>query len=168
MLGLGIILGAIVLAFVVSLVHTQRRDGYLVGDDVFGAVLGAVLAGFFTLLALLVISGVSSPSTTETSTELRNLNTGSETSGSFFLGSGYVDEERVLNYIERDSDGGNRVYSVEADKAVIYEDTDSPRLVTVAAAHGEWLWGAGNAPFIERTYKFYVPEGSVFEDYTIK
>lgn len=99
--------------------------------------------------------------------QLRSVGADSKTEGRFFLISGYVDEERVLNYIREDGQGGNVLRTAEADNAVVYEDSTDGATVSVHE------WGVQNEFFIPgpveiaRSWEFRIPAGSITEDYTI-
>ena len=84
----------------------------------------------------------------------------------YFLGGGYVDDKRVLNYISQRADGGIHVEQAEADDATIYEGTED---ATVRVRHYDytngWVltWPLGSYD----EYEFRIPTGSVVESYTL-
>lgn len=98
--------------------------------------------------------------------ELRALNTGSEVSGSFFLGSGSIDEERMIFFV---ADAGGYAYLDErrADRSRIIEHDGTPQMVTVTT----WVDNPIIAPFPIKSrdrYDFYVPPGSVLEQFEVR
>lgn len=145
-------------------------------------------SGFFVFVALMCFATIftggmsaSNSTTTETgndkvgTSQLRSLGTASETEGRFyFLGGGYIDEQRTLNFITQDEiTGGNYVRSVAADDSVIFEDSsEAPRLETWESSvtkTGDTFWFPFTFPSTKTvtTYKFYIPEESILNDYTI-
>lgn len=128
------------------------------------ATVAAVIILFFGF-ATWMLADPTVKSTHEYS--LSALSTNSEIAGrSYFLSGGYVGEKRTLNYIREEGDGGFVLKSVDADYAVVYQDSDTP---TVTISYFEqanpWL-----APWsFDRgwTAEFHVPEGSILSDYTV-
>lgn len=94
-------------------------------------------------------------------TKLRALETGDDVQGSFFLGSGYIDEEPVYTYIEETEDGGFKLSDIDTDSVTVYETNDrKPSIVEQFVRMKDTTW----APHTQRTgVKIYVPVGSVEE-----
>jgi hypothetical protein len=145
-----------------------------------GDVEDAVISGLLALIGSLVggvvifIGGFvwwmipDLEETDQTTYSLAALGTGDQLEGrAYFLGGGYIGDQRVLNYVrETDPAGGFQVKSIPADRAVIFESDGAPT-VTIHdyEARNPWL-----APWSwDATYlaTFEVPEGSVLNDYSI-
>jgi hypothetical protein len=95
-------------------------------------------------------------------TSLRVLSSGdSEISGSFFLGTGYVDGSQVYTYITERADGGFVMNSIDIDDAVVFEgDYDEPYMENARVFAKNPLWSSIH---VEALTHFYIPEGSVQE-----
>lgn len=128
-----------------------------------GALVGA---GILALLSLIP----TTPHIESQRYELRAIASGGESvSGEFFLGSGYINGERVVNYIKQvtDEDGTYSVIdSATGYAARIFEDSSEPYMLDY-----DWFYSNGWViPFNVKTgdsWDFHVPAGSVLENYTI-
>jgi len=128
------------------------------------AVLGAVIGGLLMLL-LAIWFGPTAQFKGDSEHHLVALQTSSSVEGRFFLGSGYINGERTLNYIT-DDDGAFRIQSADADASIVYQDSENPT-VTVFEFSFENPWFAPWSFGTTYTYEFHVPEGSILSDYTI-
>ena len=147
-------------------------------DSIIGKILGgifslfiAAICGFVFVLASVGIGNIFIPKETklvsETSVSLRALDAGSETSGRFFVGSGYINEKKVLEYISESEDGGMRVSTAPANMSVLYErDAETPKLII---RHYEQVngWLAPEAVHSFDNYEFVIPKGSVKDSYAV-
>lgn len=79
--------------------------------------------------------------------------------GSFFLGTGTVDDEQSYIFYYK-TNGGFRTDSVPADNVLIVEDNSNPRVITITSFFPSWLM---YGPFREwdDSYEIHVPSGSV-------
>lgn len=121
------------------------------------------------IIFLVLTSAVGELQHTRTSA-LAALRTGTSVEGTFFLGSGRVDDKPVIRYVERQSDGAAVLRDVEAWKARIYEDAGDtdPRLdVYCSVLTNPWLTPVPLAPQVRCGYYFHVPAGSVLESYEV-
>lgn len=103
------------------------------------------------------------------SEQLSALNTSDKTSGKFFLGSGTVDDKPVVRFMTKDSEGGYRVETKNFNTSKVYEipDESSPRMeCSQVFLLPHWSLDQ-KQPVGESTCKFYVPEGSIIEDYEL-
>lgn len=152
------------------------------GDSPVAKGIGGFFAGAFVggILWLLVgVFGVGMlahwGSTTEkTDTKvytLTALETGNQTSGTFFLGSGRLDGTPVFSYLYQDKNGGYRLDTKRASNSVVYEDdSEKPRLEIDVYTTTPNPWIAPFLPLGETNKgenKFYVPEGSVLSNYQV-
>ena len=116
------------------------------------------LAGFGALMLLTAFGPYDVVEKRDTY-QLAALGTGSETNGSFFLGTGSIDEEAVVQFVIKGNDGWNTIEQVKQSRSKIKEDTDNPHVTYVYTTKSNpWIlpleW-KGN-----RTYEFTVPEDS--------
>jgi len=159
-----ILLGAAVVAVIWTFIWNLLEDGIALAF--LGALLAAMLSGLVGggLFALSVALIPGEKVTSETH-DLRAISTSSTIQGRFFLGSGYVDGKRTLNYIAQE-DGYSRLGQATASAAYIWEDTDKPTVT-------EYTWWYSNGwvtPGNLRTgysWDFHIPAGSILEDYGI-
>ena len=98
---------------------------------------------------------------------LRSMGDGDGISGrSYFLGGGYIESKKVINYIGEREDGGVQLSSVDASDSVIYEREGAPILEAHKYSGGAWWY----APFKVSSYtkyEFSVPNGTVVESYEL-
>jgi len=132
----------------------------------FFSLFMAVAAGAltFTILQLLMYGIVGEHMEKTGESDLASLADNQGTSGSFFLGSGSIDDEPVFYYYERNGDEYTLEH-VNADEAVVIETTDDPRVEFYSPVSNNEFWYIGG--FGESTVKFYVPEGSVLNNYNL-
>lgn len=124
------------------------------------------IAGLVILFLTAVFIPCNVDLVNEKTAGLKALGTSSKAQGRFFLGSGYVDGKRVLNYIQQADDGAMKVSQTEADDALIFEGSDSATVTTKHYDYNNgWIipWPIGSTD----KYDFHVPSGSVTESYTI-
>ena len=104
----------------------------------------------------------------EETKELYALQDNNEISGSFFLGSGRIDEEMYYVYIVKE-DRGKQIQTLEIDANEIYlnNSTDTPTLDIYSKDFKyEWMyWFA--MPKIGYEYVFNIPSGSIDYEYNI-
>lgn len=107
--------------------------------------------------------------------KIRVMKDGSETQGSFFLGSGSVDGEPAFMYYEVDENGAARLKDVDADRASVVETDGTPRVVQECDDFRdvpEFLTFPINM-FTDGgidcygDYTFYVPKGSIRDGYVL-
>ena len=161
---------------IVAVFWWNLRDGNYVGESIVYAIMGGGLLGAFGWgLVFLVINGVwgerdiKNELVADRSIALKALGTDSEVSGrSYYLGGGYVGEQRVLNYITKGTDGSIRVASAKAWASTIKEDAgpDEARVRIMDWKQSQkWLWPWDGAT--TTYYEFHIPADSVVESYTI-
>lgn len=148
---------------------------YFRGEGVGTAFLFWVTSGFFTLIgagllyALLLIPVYAFGTTHyERIENLQALGSDSSIQGRFyFLGGGYVNEQRVLNYIIENNDGGFELREAPAKDSVIYERDGVTPQVKLDWDHSEleWLLPFENDHDIH--YRFTIPPDSVLQNYVV-
>lgn len=164
-----VLLGLAVIATIIITVGAVYDDGPIrlfLGLVVGGLISVGVGGLLFAICVAFFWNGLTPVKTGATERDLVALQTSSTVEGrSYFLGSGYVDGKRVLNYITVD-DGAYRVESSDAVNSWIYESDEDP---IVRVEHYDFVnpWLAPFALGGADAYSFYIPEGSVLSDYTI-
>lgn len=156
-----IILGLVIVASIIGFIIGALDEGFVFGIVTwFGT--GAI-AGVIGLLMFLPFMFVEGYETSRNSYDLRALATSSSVEGRFFLGSGYINGVRSLNFIA-EYNGGNYVNQAKASDSVIFErDGENPH-VTYVTIGNPWI-----APWDYKTrYEFTIPTGSILgDDYRI-
>jgi uncharacterized membrane protein len=173
-----ILIGAIALTVIITFYNTAywNGGGWDVGDGLamagVGAIISALIAGLLFLVAMAISFGVTgwnyldTWSVTKETHSLTALKTASSVEGrSYFLGGGYIDGKRVLDYIEA-KDGAYYVKSSDADDSVIHEFSGKPYVKHEHSVGGFW-WLAPFPLGDGDSHDFYVPEGSVLSDYAV-
>lgn len=159
-----------------AVVGSVSISAYLLWEDEwFGLVqgffisLGIALAWLLAVGLLVFVSGMMSYNHEESeSVSLRALGSDSSVSGSFFLGSGYVNGERVLSYIKENKNGSFTTGQVEGKHAEIWELEDAkPQMVTHTQYSDRW-WLIPERVKTGTWWEFRVPEGSVSESFEVK
>ena len=163
-----IVLGILIGAFGLWL-DEGGADAFIAGG-IGGAFCGALVA----VICALVVGLFANNHTTwkTTSTPLVSLADGSDTHGSFFLGSGVVNSNPSFTWYERE--GGNSYVrkDVEADLASIHYIAPG---VTPYYTHSKKVrsgptlnkWGFNTTDPYEESYDFYVPRGSIVQSYKL-
>lgn len=155
----------IIVTLIVAATTYAIWQGYDWFDGVpvfFLSIIGGAVVLF--ICAILIPSHVDLAR--ENTTSLKALGTSSTQQGRFFLGSGYIDGKRVLNYIQQDTSGAIQVKHTDAEDALIFEGSDKATVTkkTYDFNNG-WIlpWTIAS----KDKYEFHIPEGSVTESYTI-
>lgn len=157
-------IGIFVLVFILSLVAIVASDPYDISSPIVLSFFvcsfaGAITMGIISETAEMVVSS-------QEDTQLRALDSSSELSGSFFLGSGSINDKEVYKYITIRPDGGFEFDSMKVTDAVIYEIPGNSAIIrTTHYKPASRLWTFfGSTPQVS----FHVPVGSVQEpEYTI-
>ena len=133
--------------------------------SLFGTMAGLVLFLVGTLLSLQFVD--TEPELIRSSS-LTAIQDNSTISGSFFLGSGSIDGVMVYNYYV---DSGNGAYSLETVKAeqakIKYSDDVRVETYRPHSTNEFLLSDVFFSDEADKTYVFYVPEGSIANNYTL-
>lgn len=166
---LAITLAGVVYGFVWSF-----REG--MGDTWIGCTLFGLLTGFlstavgalvgFGLISLLYWTTTDLELRGQEDETLRAVSASSSVEGRFFLGSGYVDGVRTLNYIVAE-DGYSELRQARADDSRIYEDETAQPYVTTYYWEREAWWLTPFSVGQGTSYDFHIPPASILEDFTI-
>lgn len=132
-------------------------------------VVGFLAAATMMITAIVPVSMVPNgdrgkPDTNLGSSSLIALGHSSETSGSFFLGTGTVDEEQVYVYMA-DTDLGAEMLTVQVDRARIVEEEGAPHIEHWAKCDNAIVvpWPACSKSLLV----FHIPPGSITRDFTV-
>lgn len=166
----GIFLGAVL--SIRTHIYERNSQWWNIITIPFLSALGALLGVFATALIGLVLTMTSIPESGSRTYVLAALGNDSQTSGTFFLGSGTVGEKLVFNYIAVQEDGGYTLESVRAEDVRVYEDA-TPETATFID-HTRWIdawWFAGEGVRVSvpDSYddEFHIPEGSIDNSYRV-
>lgn len=104
---------------------------------------------------------------TQTTSEIYALADNSGIEGSFFLGSGSIDEEMKYVYVVEVEGKGYKMHTIDADSAYVQYYDGTPKMVeTTYWFKSELLNFFGICPS-GTEYIFYIPEGSITNSYVI-
>ncbi|ALG28046.1 hypothetical protein AOZ07_02885 [Glutamicibacter halophytocola] len=145
--------------------------GFTLEDGVFGfvssAFFGSIVAGLtFLLIWIIVGLFVQVPYQSETTHKLQAMGNSGGASGSFFLGTGYMSDKSVINYIEKLEGGGSQLKRVDASRSTIYEVDEDPTLITRHYSGSPW-WLAPFDMYSAENFEFRVPNGTVTESFEL-
>ncbi len=151
-------------------------------EECYGFELGftLVLTFLFGLLAFLIwfligavsLTGAEPVSQTiaeDQAIEIYSLTDGNLAEGytGSFLGRGYIDEELKYAFVKKDK-LGYAIEQVEADECYVKYTKDTPKAVPIIYHYGGWLkFWCGVTESESSSYVFYLPEGSIIEQYNI-
>jgi hypothetical protein len=131
---------------------------------ILASVLIWLLIGAITLAAA---SPISKTPLENEAIEIYALADGNLTEGrGSFLGSSHIDEELKYTFVKKDA-FGYTVEQVDADACYVKYTNDTPRAVPIEERYGGWVkfWTGDN--IAKSGYIFYLPEGSIIEQYNI-
>lgn len=165
---------ALIIAIVVPIILAAKGELWDFGDGVlvfmFTCFIGVLLSLAIMVLGggIATASGAPTQSEKVESVEVISLNDNSNTEGTFFLGSGSVNEELVY-YYAYESDKGITVGEIDADEVYINYTDKQPRLEEYQTKFkSEFLnWSFAYLGEDSCYYKLYIPEGSIIEEYKI-
>lgn len=154
----------IIILIVAAIAYSIWAEGdWLMGIPIL--LLGTIFGGIVLMLCATFIP-TNMDLVSKQTISLKALGTSSSQQGRFFLGSGYIDGKRVLNFIQQGDDGSIRVGQANAKDSVIFEDADKGTVTTEHFDYNNgWIlpWPIGSTD----KYEFHIPAGSVTESYTI-
>ena len=165
-----IVTAVIVVIWIGAVVTLTQEDG--LGGFLMAFFVGGLFAGVVWLIIGIGLIGagatrlVGANQTDTYPVPLKALGADSSTTGTIFLGSGFVDGKRVLSYIQENDDGSFTPGQVDSSASRVYEVDTKPELVWhVNNADHWWLYPVEVE--VSRSFEFYVPEGSVSEEYNV-
>lgn len=162
-------IAGVVLAVITAtarLVAQMKRHKVYWHSVCFTALTTLVFGGMIAIFPNIVASGNISAETVVTSKGLSALQDGSQTRGSFFLGSGFVDGQQVFSYYEKRG-GAFYLKTTLARDAKVVESDGTPR-VEHSCRQTTNIWiSVFTKCWNNWDYTFYVPKGSVVTNYTL-
>ena len=168
-----------IIAMVIAVVSAFIIIRFFIEDTYMNAI-GATLTYLFGIPMVVLVTGIIMfgvtaltfiPASThqvdskDTSEYLQAIRMDNATGGTFFLGSGVIDEDNVFTYYAKNKNGSfhsGRIYADYAD--IIESDTERPRIVTHHWYFSRWIipFGVQDGFDINRySYTVYVPKGSI-------
>ena len=134
-----------------------------------GGLIWVVLS--FPVLGAIAGANAEAVNTGSDRDELAAIATDSSVSGRFFLGSGYINGYQTFSYLTKGEDGWFRLSSAEANASTVYESDETPYVEYFYWKDVPPWWVSPFVLFNKHepvTYDFYVPEGSVLNNYQIQ
>ena len=144
---------------------------YSFWETFFGSAGFAIMFFLVGILVAFILSAIWEDAPVEiiTSTdhEIVALQDNLELKGSFFLGSGYVDNELSYAYMRYVDGCGYKIETVDASNAYV-EFTDKQPYVSIVSYQFKDKWrNYFTVPYNSGDAFFYVPEGSILQNYNI-
>lgn len=93
--------------------------------------------------------------------------------GSFFLGSGVINDVSVFTWYEQNSENSYRQNRADADESTVHYGDGQPHYVLKVERHeegsffGTWYLRPDAGEELSRAYDFYVPKGTIKQEYTL-
>ena len=134
----------------------------------FMSFLGAMLVAFLLTLfsSAIAYSCADKTYSVAEDVEIYALQDNITTEGSFFLGSGHIDDELKYFYVE-ETDLGYTIKHVDADDTYIQYTDGRCHLEKHTYTYDGWFAQAVTMPLFGDRYVFYIPEGSVINNYSV-
>lgn len=145
------------------------KDYHSFADGFVGVIIGSILGSLTWFIIGSIIGNFLPNEIMVDETKIYALKDSSETNGAVFLASGYSDEKLVYRYIIM-TDKGKQIKTISTSKAYIEEIKDGePVVKKYSYKHKQgYLWFATNFFNWFKDYTvFYVPEGTVTNDFNI-
>jgi hypothetical protein len=164
---LAIIAGLVIAFLAFGAIWTEKGTG--VGERIWYSVLALfmIITGVFgvSLISNLVASfAVGDHCESNGSNNIAALQDNSSTSGSFFLGSGSIDDQAVFYYYAANNGEYSLLHTI-ADNVIITETDDTPQVYYWKAVSDNKFWYVGG--FAHCSPTFHVPKGSIISNYTL-
>jgi hypothetical protein len=164
-----ILLGIAALIPIVVAIFFFMDEGFLAGVGFFfvSAFLAACGLGLVALILSAIAAGTGWTDTRYETRDLRALGNSSSIEGRFyFLGGGYIDGKRVLNYIVQ-QDGYSTLEQADANDSRIFEDEQESPYVYSAYSERKNTWLVPWPVLGGEAHDFHIPADSILENYTI-
>lgn len=163
-----------------NLLHYADNIGQKVGLVFIALLVGIFLGGAISAVPHALIRAGQWKSTTINENifhhDIVSIKNDSNLSGSFFIGSGSINQTEYYVYFIRMEDGGFKRDMVQSNKAVIYEIIDenqTPKIEwTIKTSKVHWLVQFGYDQFdierrIEGHYRIFVPKGTIIQQFNL-
>lgn len=156
---------AVVLCFVGYIIANFAYEGFFVLLPAFGYSVLAAVVGLVVFSVVVLLTPTNGVYTYEPQ-KLQALGTSSETGGSFFLGTGTVDEEVVVQYVLQDADGWSTIETQEVDDVKLLEGDFEPTFTKLTTTVDYW-WLYHEPLGVGYKYEIRVPEGTIVQNYVV-
>lgn len=164
--------------FIIGIVVTIGTVIYWIWDDTFFGIGETILMGFLILIAALMgsllltvistavaeVEADKTYSVTE-DIDIYALQDNITTDGSFFLGSGHIDDELKYFYVAK-TELGYTVKNIDADQAYIQYTDGRCHIEKQSYTFDNWFVRLITVPLTDR-YIIYIPEGSIVNNYSV-
>lgn len=163
-----ILLIFLIVAFILSRVDKRKNDWYDFTDTMIFMWGGFLIGLLIVLISSIIVSSVAESEAFVIGTrEIVAFKDNNSTSGSFFLGSGYVDGDMKYCVMIKNENGSYEMKTYDTDECFIIETNDTPKMEKRGYYFkSEWLnWFLFNMKLNE--YVFYIPEGSICNNYVV-
>lgn len=158
----------LIVAFILSRVDKRNNDWHSFADTIIFMWIGFLIGVLIVFIGGIVVSAVAESEEFIVGTrEIVAFKDNNSTSGSFFLGSGYVDGDMKYCAMIKNEDGSYEMKTYDTDECLIIETNDTPKIEKRGYCFKtEWLnWFFFNMKLNE--YVFYIPEGSICNNYVV-
>lgn len=151
---------------VITIIKLWYEDCFNILESIaWGGVIG-ILLGFIIMMPLSFIPNVEYVVYEEY--PIYAFQNTTQLEGSFFLGSGYINEENTYIYLTKTEDGGVQLKSVPANKTTVYETKETPKLIKYDAQYVSKIARFFLIPMHPMQYKIYIPENSIIYNYNLQ
>ncbi len=169
---MGLVALVFVLAFIIFLVKLSRDGNHSLGDKLFSCLMVAIFASMFSMFVSLGGMAACDKEWKQVGqAELVSISSGSQVSGSFFIGCGTIDEKGVYYFFKKTDDGGFVKDYVPSDGSVIYEEDRTDGRMEVYKKRltndiARFLFQMDGHMNIKN--KIYVPKGSIVKQFELE
>ena len=177
---MGIIIVAPIVAFVLVFWYFMFDEGWkpcrpfrynnffeVAGVSCLIALLALVISFLASLVLGAFFAAADMKVLTRQEQKLYALSDGNEIEGSFFLGSGSIDDNMKYVYIVEIEDKGYKMKTLGVNHAYINYTDETPTLVTISYVFDNNILNFFAVPFESHEYIFNIPEGSITNSYII-
>jgi hypothetical protein len=167
-IALGLTIGVLL---IIALVRGNTGLGDAISLVAMGLIITAttgLVGGLIAFCVGLAIPSESGTCTLSYTQQLQSLSTGQSVSGSFWLGSGYVNGSLRYFYFYRDGSGGYRGGSMPASDVEVFTDERERPHIAFYDWHLPVAWRLIALPSQTCFASIHIPPGSVDNNYSVK
>lgn len=148
----------------------------IIGRSVAGGFGGALIGAIIALFAGLAVYGSDYYTVKTDPIPLESLVDGSDTRGTFFLGTGTIDDVSTFTWYEQTEENSYRQAQADASDSTVHfiDEDEEPYYVITQKANKEReflsFWGFSLVEGVDNhfnEYDFYVPEGTIQHNYEL-
>jgi hypothetical protein len=138
-----------------------------IGTTFLITILGALIGFLITIFSSILAECCSDKTwSTVEDNDIYALQDNLTTEGSFFLGSGHINDELKYFYV-KETDVGYTVCNVDADKSYIRYTSDRCHIERQTCTFTNDFVAAIAFPFNDTRYIFHIPDGSILNNYAV-